>query len=217
MVRLSLVTTKTSRWSLLSLTVALNAAGCLAEAPPPDNPPTAIGVLRAPSELGADFQWRQQVTAQWPTGTRTFDAVLSKEGSTLLLVGLGPMDTPGFILRVDSAGTLTVENNTNQPMPFDAKFVLLDVQRAYYPWFGSPLDAGVRTTTLNGESVTETWREGRLRTRRFERLDGQPKGVIEVAYEGWESGNRAPRRATLKNGWHGYTLVIETLDQTNLP
>lgn len=175
-----------------------------------------MGVLHSPSELGGDFQWRQQVTAQWPTGTRTFDAILSKEGSSLLLVGLGPMDTPGFILRVDDKGVLSVENNTGQPMPFDAKFVLLDVQRAFYPWFPAGLASGTRSVTRDGETVEETWRDGRLQKRRFVRVDGNPRGVIEVSYVGWSPSDRAPKRATLENGWHGYTLIIETLEQTNV-
>jgi Protein of unknown function (DUF3261) len=176
----------------------------------------AVGVLHSPAELGGDFQWRQQVTAHWPSGTRTFDAVLSKDGSDLLLVGLGPMDTPGFILRVNDKGELSVENNTGQPMPFDAKFVLLDVQRAFYPWFTTQATSGVRTTTRDEETVAETWRDGLLTERDFVRVDGKPQGVIEISYEGWTQGERAPKRITLKNGWHGYTLVIETLEQTNL-
>lgn len=202
-----------------ALFLLLSLVSC---APEPTTPASeaqaaaAIGVLRSPAELGADFQWRQQVTAHWPTGTRAFDAVLSKEGSNLLLIGLGPMDTPGFVLRVNDQGDLSVENNTGQPMPFDAKFVLLDVQRTFYPWFTTPLTSGTRATTRDDETITEVWRDGHLTTRRFVRVDGRPQGVIEVSYDGWSPMNRAPKRATLVNGWHGYTLVIETLDQASL-
>jgi hypothetical protein len=202
-----------------ALLLLLGLAACTPEPTTPASKvqaAAAIGVLHSPAELGSDFQWRQQVTAHWPTGTRTFDAVLSKEGSNLLLMGLGPMDTPGFILRVNEMGELSVENNTGQPMPFDAKFVLLDVQRAFYPWFDTAIASGTRTTTRNGETITETWNDGHLTQREFVRVDGQPQGVIKVAYEGWSASARAPRRATLENGWHGYTLVIETLEQTSV-
>lgn len=202
-----------------TLVLASLLVGCapeprtVASEPPRD---TAVGVLRSPAEIGPDFQWRQQVTAHWPTGTRSFDAVLSKEGPNLLLIGLGPMDTPGFVLRVNGDGELSVENNTGQEMPFDAKFVLLDVQRAFYPWFASPLDSGARTTTRDGETITETWSGGHLVSREFRRVDARPPGVIQVSYDGWSADARAPKRATLRNGWHGYTLVIETLEQTTV-
>lgn len=199
---------------LLSVTVAC--------APEPTTPaaggraPEAIGTLHSPRGLGRDFQWRQQVTAHWPTGTRAFDAILSKDGNTLLLVGLGPMDTPGFVFRVDDAGKLSVENHTGQPIPFDPRFVLLDVQRAFYQWFPAPLDAGARTTTADGETIIETWRGGHLVERSFARIDGNPPGQVVVSYEGWKGENRAPTRVILRNGWHGYTLEIETIEQTDV-
>lgn len=175
-----------------------------------------VGTLRSPTELGGDFQWRQQVTAQWPSGTRGFDAVLSKEGNTLLLIGLGPMDTPGFILRLNDEG-LSVENHTGKPIPFDPKFILLDVQRAFYPWFDAPLANGERSTTTEGDVVTETWSNGTLRRRTFVRVSGNPKGTLDVTYSGWSPPNRAPQRVVLRNGWFGYTLTIETVEQTDVP
>lgn len=199
-------------WSLASI-------GC---APEPTTPagqaraPEAIGTLHSPLGLGRDFQWRQQVTAHWPSGTRAFDAILSKDGDTLLLVGLGPMDTPGFVFRVDGAGKLTVENHTGQPIPFDPRFVLLDVQRAFYPWFPAPLADGTRTTNADGETITETWQADHLLERTFARIDGKPPGKVVVSYEGWQSGNRAPSRVVLRSGWHGYTLEIETVEQTDI-
>lgn len=204
---------------VISLLLLLGAAGCSSA---PDTPAQhaqmaqAVGELRPPSELGPDFQWRQQVTAKWPNGTRGFDAVLSKEGNKLVLVGLGPMDTPGFVLTVESSGELTVENHTQQPIPFDPKFVLLDVQRAFYPWFPSPLKNGQRTVTSGDDVVTETWSNGNLDSRIFTRVTGKPAGTLVVSYSGWSPGNRAPRRAVLQNGWFGYTLTIETVDQTSL-
>lgn len=174
----------------------------------------ALGELRPPSELGSDFQWRQQVTAKWPSGTRGFDAVLSKEGDELVLVGLGPMDTPGFVLTVKPSGKLTVANHTQQPIPFDPKFVLLDVQRTFYPWFPSPLEDGQRSVTTDDEIVTESWSNGNLDRRVFTRVTGEPAGALVVSYTGWSPGNRAPRRAVLQNGWFGYTLTIETVEQT---
>ena len=174
------------------------------------------GTLRPPAELGVDFQWRQQVTAYWPQGTHTFDAVLTKTGDELVLLGLGPMDTPGFVLTLNANGEVDVENRTGRDMPFDARYVLLDVQRTFYPWFESPLDNGSRTATIAGEQVTEDWEQGRLIRRTFERNDGKPPGTITVTYSGWTPGARAPTRARLDNGWFEYALEINTLAQQTL-
>jgi hypothetical protein len=181
-------------------------------APPRDYP----GTLRSAVALGADFQWRQQVTAKWPQGTRSFDAVLSKTGDELLLVGLGPMDTPGFVLTLDAKARLDFVNHTGQPARFNPRYVLLDVQRVFYPWFPSASNAGTRETRVDNERVTETWKDGVLTQRTFQRLDNNPPGVIVVMYSGWRAGNRAPERATLKNGWFGYSLTIQTLEQSSL-
>lgn len=201
-----------------SLALFLLLVGCspIPATPPSKSAQSAVGALRPPSQLGADFQWRQQVTAEWPSGTQTFDAVLSKEGTSLLLVGLGPMDTPGFVLRVDEAGALSVDNHTGKPIPFDPKFVLLDVQRTFYPWFARPLERGQRNVTAGGESVTEFWLNNRLLKRTFERPSAKTSGKVIVSYEGWADGHRAPRKAVLTNGWYGYTLTIETLDQSDV-
>lgn len=173
------------------------------------------GTLRPPSELGADFQWRQQVTAHWPQGTRSFDAVLSKSDNKLVLVGLGPMDTPGFVLTLDAQAKLKFENHTGEPARFNPRYVVLDVQRAFYPWFTQPLQVGQRETLVDEERVTETWQDGVLKQRTFTRLDNNPPGSIVITYEGWAPGRRAPERATLDSGWFGYKLTIQTFEQSN--
>ncbi len=50
------------------------------------------GELRAPAELGANVMWRQKVTAKWgKSESRSFVAVLQKQGERLSLLGLSPM------------------------------------------------------------------------------------------------------------------------------
>lgn len=174
------------------------------------------GTLRPPKELGADFQWRQQVIARWPEGTRSFDAVLSKTGDELLLVGLGPMDTPGFVLTLDAQAQLKFENHTGQAVHFNPRYVVLDVQRVFYPWFPAASSSGIRETVADNERVTETWKNGTLYQRTFERLDNNPPGQIVISYTGWTQGSRAPKSATLSNRWFGYSLTIETIEQSSL-
>lgn len=182
----------------------------------PDEPHGYPGPLLDPEQLGRDFQWRQRVTAQWGSQqARTFDAVLTKTDGELLLLGLGPMGTPGFVLRLRS-GAVEFENHSPQKVPFDPQYIVLDVERVFFPWIPGPLEDGVRTHVAHGEQITETWHAGNLQQRTFQRLEGGPQGVITVTYSGWAEGSRAPARAELENGWFGYRLTIETLEQQTL-
>jgi len=53
------------------------------------------------SALRDDLVLRQRVTIRWLDGEESFEAVLQKRESELLLLGLGPMNVVGFSLRVD--------------------------------------------------------------------------------------------------------------------
>jgi hypothetical protein len=201
----------------LALAVLVSLA--CATAPQPGADPKATeypGTLLTPASIGPDFQWQQRVTARWESRERGFDAVLSKADDELLLLGLGPMKTPAFIVRL-SDGEVEFENRTPKELPFDPRYMILDVQRVYYPWIpGEPLVTGERSHVTGGERVDERWLDGRLVERRFVREDGQPPGEITIRYEGWEDDLDAPRRATLDNGWLGYSLVIDTVVQQRL-
>lgn len=207
-----------SRVNAWLLGATLLTVACASGAPPSRDASTQReypGTLRPPAALGTDFQWRQQVTAKWPQGTRSFDAVLSKSGDELLLVGLGPMDTPGYVLRLDAQAQLHFENHTGEEMRFNPRYVLLDVQRVFYPWFPEGLKSGTREVSVDQEHVTETWKDGVLTERTFQRLDNDPPGKITVTYVGWKPGSRAPERAVLNNGWFGYSMTIETFEQSS--
>lgn len=174
------------------------------------------GTLRPPAAMGPDLQWQQRVTAHWADDVQSFEAVLSKTGDELLLIGLSPMKTPGFVVRL-ADGEVELDNRSPQPVPFDPRYIMLDVQRVYFPWIpDEPPTDGERSHRTDGEHVTERWAGGRLMERRFRREDARPPGEIRVTYEGWEDGMDAPRRATLDNGWFGYTLEIETFVQQRL-
>src|SRR5690606_15596231 len=134
----------------------------------------------------------------------------------LLLIGLSPMKTPGFVVRLVD-GNVELDNRSPEKIPFDPKYMIFDVQRAYYPWIpGEPPRDGERTHRVGGEIVYERWQAGRLRERRFRREDGRPAGEIVIRYEGWADDLDAPRTTRLDNGWFGYALVIETVAQQRL-
>jgi len=205
-------------WYFTCLGIALWLSACQAAAPPAASAPLNYpGDLREPGSFGPNFQWRQRITANWATGTRSFEAVLAKDGNELQLVGLSPMGMPGFVLRL-SGRNLQVENNTQQAIPFDPRNVLLDVQRTFFPWFKARgPQAGTRRVQAAEEEVQETWAHGQLVERRFRRLDGKPAGEIVVEYGPWPANADAPSRAKLQNNWFGYSLTIETLEQQRLP
>jgi len=174
------------------------------------------GTLRSPTDLGFEVQWRQRVTATWGDATRTFEAVLSNAEGELLLIALGPMDTPGFIVRL-AEGTVALENRTGEAVPFDPRYIMLDVQRTFFPWIpGAPPQQGERRHAMNGETIVERWEAGHLVQRRFARVDGQPPDEIVIDYDGWSEDREAPGRARMVHGWFDYSLVIETLSEQRL-
>ena len=130
------------------------------------------GTLRSPDELGPDVQWQQRVTAHWEGDAQSFEAVLSKADDELLLVGLSPMKTPGFVVRLHD-GEVELDNRSPQEVPFDPRYIMLDVQRVYFPWIpGEPPADGERSHHTGGELVTERWAGGHLQERRFRREGG---------------------------------------------
>jgi hypothetical protein len=178
------------------------------------------GELRPAASLGQEVLWQQRVTAHWGAGEqRGFDAAVQVQAGVLTVLGLSPLGAPGFVLRL-ADGAITVEQRAELELPFPARFVLLDVQRAFFPWLLAELPMphdGERSGEVDGERVTETYRDGRLIRRRFERCSGTPAGAINVDCEWGDGPALALKRATLDNGWCGYRLVIDNHRELLLP
>lgn len=181
------------------------------------------GELLPPAALGGDLLWQQRVTASWGDGEqRGFDAAVQKQGDTLTVIGLSPLGQAGFVL-VQRGKDVLFENHTDMHLPFPPRYVLLDVQRAFFAWL-PPVDAtgttdGEREGIVGQERIVEVQKNGLLVERRFTRLDGKPAGTIVVRYE-WgsiDAGRRAPSRAVLDNGWFGYRLTVDTHTEAALP
>jgi hypothetical protein len=181
------------------------------------------GELLPPAALGADLLWQQRVTASWGDGEqRGFDAAVQKQGDVLTVIGLSPLGQAGFVM-VQRGLQVTSEHHTDMHLPFPPRYVLLDVQRAFFPWLpllgtGSAGD-GERERIVGQERIVEVHKDGRLVERRFTRLDGKPAGAIVVRYEwaGTDASRRAPARAVLDNGWFGYRLTVDTHTEAALP
>ncbi|HEX6812669.1 MAG TPA: DUF3261 domain-containing protein [Planctomycetota bacterium] len=177
------------------------------------------GTLQPAGVLTTDVLWQQRVTATWgEDGHRGFDAAVQKQGDVLTVIGLSPTGSAGYAMILRGM-EIELKNDSGEELPFPPRFILLDVQRTFYPWLGAQPTDGTREADVFGEHVRETWRSGHLVERRFERLDAQPKGVITITYV-WtdaDAGRLAPRQVVLDNGWFGYRLVIDTHVESRLP
>lgn len=175
--------------------------------------------LVPPSSIEGDFALEQEVTITHAEGENGFRAVLQKRGDELVLVGLGPHGGRAFALTQRGTET-SFERFVPIELPFPPEYMLYDVQRT---WFvpAVPPDAGTsdRSYERDGERVDETWSDGRLASRTYTRLDGEPAGTISVRYPGGLAPD-APMRAappdevTLDNGWFGYAIRVRTLSWT---
>lgn len=190
--------------------------------PPPSEakqaPAVAPPTLMPASAFPFDFQWRQRVTARWPSGTQGFEAVLQKREGQLILVGLSALGLPGFVFRLTETGELHVDNRTGQPLPFEPAYVIADVERVFFPWLPAavPHFTGHRSGERAGTRVFERFERGQLRERRLARETAAGTEQIEVHYQQAGAGADAPARAELRNRLLGYELIIETLEQTRL-
>ncbi|MEM1413589.1 MAG: DUF3261 domain-containing protein [Myxococcota bacterium] len=193
----------------------MGCAGAPEPAPtPPEAGPGYPTELVAPAALPGDWVLEQEVEVTHAEGTNTFRGVVQKRGDELVLLVLGPASRPALTLtqrRTD------VEVALHAPvrLPFPARYMLHDVQRAWL----RPAVAPAAERVVSGEHVRETWADGRLTSRRFERVDGQPAGILEVSYAGGLAPGAMvpgetwapPAEATLVNGWFGYTLRIRNV------
>ncbi|MGB8222012.1 MAG: DUF3261 domain-containing protein [Polyangiales bacterium] len=176
------------------------------------------GPLLPASAIGEEFLWRQHVTATWEDRSESFDAVLQMHDGRLVLLGLGPMGSPAFVVALSESG-VTVENRTGRPMPFPAEHIIADIQKVFYPWLPPVAESftGTRCGAYENLAISETYADGRRLTRAFRRSDAPERGELAVTYEGWRSGLVAPERAELVNAWFGYQLTIVTVEQQRLP
>ena len=210
------------RLPLLPPLLLASLAACAAHRGTPFADTDYPGTLQDAATLPQDVLWQQRVTASWGgahAGERGFDAAVQKQGDTLTVLGLSPIGSAGFAMILRGT-TIELKNDTEQELPFPARFILLDVQRTFYPWLGAAMTTdGVRDGTTGEERVQETWASGRLVERRFTRISGTPAGAITVTYD-WrgidEPTRMAPPRTVLDNSWFDYRLVVETHSETRI-
>jgi hypothetical protein len=172
------------------------------------------GVLHDPKTLAQDFMVRQTLTIHTQRDGKPveaeLDAVLQKQGDTLLIVGFGPMNAKAFTLtqrgdRIEFAQFMGPE------LPFSPRNIVVDVHRVYFKRLPAPAAgySGVIRGELDGEHVEETWESGQLRASVFTRPGSTLKGAVRIELAaGCDSTRCEPESAKLVNEWFGYTLAI---------
>ena len=173
--------------------------------------------LRSPDDLPFDFFWRQRVRARWVDGQADFDAVLQKRDHQLSLIGLTPLGTPMFVLKLDRQARVTVENRSGRRLGFNPRHILADIQRVYFPWLPPPRPnySGDLRGRAGLWTIIETFERGQLKRRNFLHY-GSSKLSVEVVYTDWPAGQDVARRVKLRHKRYGYTLEVVTLSAQRL-
>ena len=195
------------RWTWLLFVGLLSCGGSSRRNPFPEMAqPVSI---RSPGEMSVDFHWRQVVRVSYSGHpSRSFDAVLQKIGDSLKLVGLTPLGHVTFV--AEALGTqVRFENRTGEPLPFDGSYILLDVERAFFPWLTGPARNGWRTGRWGEEVVRERLVDGEVVERRFE-TQGSTHARVSFLEAG--QGEAPPPRVVLENLRFGYKLDIQTIE-----
>ena len=198
-------------------TIVLCAAAACALGPAKEADWPAVGILLAPATYPGDFLDRQRIVATYKGRTAAFDAVVQKKGDELTLVGLTPFGSRAFAIR-QVGGVASFESFVPQTLPFPARYILVDVERVFFPWTDAPPPPdGERRFSRDSEAVAERWEGGKLRRRTFARADGRPPGAIVIDYDGGMApGGTPPPHVSFNNGQYGYHLDITTLSHQPL-
>jgi hypothetical protein len=172
-------------------------------------------VLHDPKTLGPDFMVRQTITIRAQRDGEPvegqLDAVLQKQGDTLLLMGFGPMNVKAFTLT-QRGDRIEATQHIGPELPFSPRDIVVDVHRVLFKRLPAPPDAehtGVVRGELDGEHVEETWQAGEVRARVFTRPTSALHGAVRVDLgPGCKPAHCEPESATLHNEWFGYTLTM---------
>lgn len=172
-------------------------------------------VLHDPATLPGDFLVRQSLAIRARHDGKPvegqLDAVVQKQGDTLMIVGLGPMNVKAFTLthrgdRIEFIQYLGPE------LPFSPRDMLVDVHRIWWKRLAVPAEAGYSGLVrgeLDGEAVEETWRDGEVRARVFTRPGSALQGAVRIELgPGCGPIRCEPASVTLHNEWFDYTLTI---------
>ncbi len=171
------------------------------------------GVLVDTRSLGSDFFWRQRVEANYGEKRVSFEAVVQLHQTRLTMLILSPTGRRAFALEQEGRA-FSFTKFVDREMPFSPRNILIDFHRTFFRGIDPPpSEDGKHYLKKDDELIGEVWKDGRLRERRYRRLDGRPAGLIRIRYSGGMKGGKPPRQIELENGWFGYRLIIKTFTQ----
>lgn len=214
--------TLSKHWQRGLCLAAWGLSGCTRPTP---TPPSAVApveqapcdILVDPTAMSRDFLWRQRLTATYDEHQYRFEAVLEKSGPTLRVLFLTPYGTRALLLEQRHEQVHT-EYFIPQRLPFPPERILGDIHRAYFRGFDRALPSGgTREYREHGEMFEDTWQGGRL-VQRVATAPGSPARDnsrtkrVAIAYTPGFVPGTPPARVMLTNDWHGYQILIETID-----
>jgi len=171
-------------------------------------------VLHDPATLPRDFVVRQRLTVHARRDGQPvdgqFDAIVQKQGDTLLIVGFGPMNVKAFTLE-QRGDRIEFTQFFGPELPFSPRNVVVDVHRVFFKRLPPPPagHSGTVRGELDGETVEETWQDGELRRAVFTRPGSALRGAVRVELApGCTPAACEPASATLRNDWFDYSLAI---------
>ncbi|MBK9071556.1 MAG: DUF3261 domain-containing protein [Myxococcales bacterium] len=183
--------------------------------------------LKAPADLHPDLAASQTIEVRSlgdaAGAPQAFNAMLQKHRETLLVVGVGPMNTRAFTIE-QSATQVVYERYMGPPMRISPRGVIVDIQRVFYarvPRTSGACD-GELAADVGDERVVESWRDGDLVRRTFTRAGYAEPIAVEFVYATPSGGPALCRdgtdaaRVTLRNPWFGYELAIENRSMERL-
>ncbi|MDX2054834.1 MAG: DUF3261 domain-containing protein [Polyangiaceae bacterium] len=171
------------------------------------------------AQVDWDFSWRQSIVATYVrpdhggrTESASFEAVLQKEGSILTLVGLTPFGSRAFVIRQVGVAVSVIEGR-RADLPFEASYILLDVNRCFFLGLTSKtLADGWTQQEVNGEVIRDFWQGGQLKERIF-LTKGEPTGSrVLIRYTPGFTRSTAPKSLELVNERFRYRLNITLLE-----
>ncbi|MEZ4359280.1 MAG: DUF3261 domain-containing protein [Kofleriaceae bacterium] len=171
-------------------------------------------VLHAPGTLSPDFSVHQSLILRARRDGRPvegeLDAVVQKQGDTLLIVGLGPMNVRYFTLR-HQGELIEFAQDAGPSLPVSPRDIVADVHRVFFKRLPAPAPdyTGVLEGVLDDEAVSETWQGGALRVREFTRPGSAFRGAVRVEFgAGCTAAACQPETVHLRNDWFDYTLEL---------
>ncbi len=160
-----------------------------------------------------NFMARQKLIGRY--GEREFRAevIIQKQGEKLVLIGLSPFGTKGFVLEQTG---VEVEYTSHMPegreLPFPPVFMLVDVHRSI--WLsgqGTAKPDGEHTSERGDYRVTDDWRGGLIRAREISPAGEGAAPEVSIEFPEGARYGVPPSKQLLRHHRYGYSVEVETV------